>query len=824
MGEPGPDGDSYETVNDLMRAADGVEAAGAGTAGTGTAMGMVMKVAVAAAVVGVSAYGTWALAIKEEKLPQDEEDDDLPQDEDEEDDDEDHPQDCVYEEGELGECDAACGETGVRRGEVVVVREADVGGEPCPTEVTEACTGPPCQPCVTSDWVIGECLGPSGESCHPLAGQKGERRNTRTVLDNPDGQPCGELEETQECDLQQCVSCVYEEDWVPVGVCQPVGDGPDCGTGKQLQKRDVVDYRDGDETSCPQMTREIDCALRDCVPCVYEEDWVSVGGCQPVGDGPDCGATGKQLQKRDVVDYGDGDETSCLQLTREIDCALRDCVPCVYEEDWVPVGGCQPVGDGADCGTGKQLQKRDVVDYGDGDETSCLQLTQEIDCALRDCEPCESFYIDGPCVDSDGQTCGGDEGARIAGQFVRSRITQSNPDNQPCGDDAVALDCELPLCPIDCETDWVNTGDCTATSCYEAGTQMQEQVKVQEAKYDGKECDPLQIREVPCTMTCDLDTRFLYVDRLMRCEEDMRVIGAVRVRGSIVVRMQEDDPWPEADFPEMSTDVATVDFLHRAYGIPVGGIMPFVGQESDIPQNWVICDGRSYSMVDGSTGVTPDLVGRYVRGPPASVFYSGEYRPDLFEPGATEGSEQQELSVDHFPPHNHGGRTDVGMVPGAEVGEEGTEVRMSCGGSLDADRSDHLHHHDVIAVAFRNEGIFGVPRVPSCHADNCRVQLSYDCPDSLPEDSVCIDLNDDNNFVEAIMTHDLASAPGDIGDVRVIEDLFGGEDTPHTHNVSLSHDHQGALAEIVGVGVMVDKPTISRIPKFYGVLFIMRVR
>ena len=437
-------------------------------------MGMVMKVTVVVAVIGVYAYGTWALAIKEEKLPQDEEEEeklpqdedeeeklpqdeedevDLPQDEDEVDlpqdeedevdlpqDEVDLPQDCVYEEGELGECDAACGETGVRRGEVVVVREADVGGEPCPTEVTEACTGPPCQPCVTSNWVIGECLGPSGESCHPLTGQKGGRRNTRTVLNNPDGQPCGELEEMQECDLRQCVPCVYEEEWVPVG------------------------------------------------------------GCDPVGDGPDCGTTGKQLQKRDVADYGDDDETSCPQMTQEIDCELRDCVPCLYEEDWVSVGVCEPVGDGPDCGTGKQLQKRDVVDYGDGDETSCLQLTQEFDCALRDCEPCDVQYTPSGCVGADGRDCGDGEGT--FGQTTYSRTVLSNPDDQPCAEEPDGEPCELPACPVGCELEWeTEWGPCIVSNST-TGEGVREMREVIVRQYPGVECPAPRVATMPCVGEC----------------------------------------------------------------------------------------------------------------------------------------------------------------------------------------------------------------------------------------------------------------------------------------------------------------------------------
>ena len=35
---------------------------------------------------------------------------------------------------------------------------------------------------------------------------------------------------------------------------------------------------------------------------------------------------------------------------------------------------------------------------------------------------------------------------------------------------------------------------------------------------------------------------------------------------------------------------------------------------ANIPDGWVMCDGRSYTKTDGTTGYTPNLVGKFIYG------------------------------------------------------------------------------------------------------------------------------------------------------------------------------------------------------------------
>lgn len=48
--------------------------------------------------------------------------------------------------------------------------------------------------------------------------------------------------------------------------------------------------------------------------------------------------------------------------------------------------------------------------------------------------------------------------------------------------------------------------------------------------------------------------------------------------------------------------------------LPVGSIIAFNGEQNNIPDDWVICDGRFISLDDGSTFMTPNLVDRFIMG------------------------------------------------------------------------------------------------------------------------------------------------------------------------------------------------------------------
>lgn len=68
--------------------------------------------------------------------------------------------------------------------------------------------------------------------------------------------------------------------------------------------------------------------------------------------------------------------------------------------------------------------------------------------------------------------------------------------------------------------------------------------------------------------------------------------------------------------------------------VPEGYVVLWYGQEPDIPQGWVLCDGENG---------TPDLRGRFVKG-----------ASDYSISGSVVGENEVQLSASQLPPHDHG--------------------------------------------------------------------------------------------------------------------------------------------------------------------------
>jgi len=71
--------------------------------------------------------------------------------------------------------------------------------------------------------------------------------------------------------------------------------------------------------------------------------------------------------------------------------------------------------------------------------------------------------------------------------------------------------------------------------------------------------------------------------------------------------------------------------IHAQNGVPTGSIMPFVGNSSNVPAGWLLCDGSSFTddvyhaklkSLLGSTN-TPNLSGTYLRGTGTSGSHVG---------------------------------------------------------------------------------------------------------------------------------------------------------------------------------------------------------
>lgn len=151
------------------------------------------------------------------------------------------PIDCSGEWSEWSDCNQDCdGGTQTRTYNVEIEKRSGykndlpVDGNECPfadQEVeTQQCNTHPCPiDCEMSSWTQGTCSATCGG---------GTRINTRTITTPPKhgGMPCGDLQETQDCNTGPCPIDCQVSDWGAWGPCN----GSCGGTGTQTRTRTVT--------------------------------------------------------------------------------------------------------------------------------------------------------------------------------------------------------------------------------------------------------------------------------------------------------------------------------------------------------------------------------------------------------------------------------------------------------------------------------------------------------------------------------------------------------------------------------------------------------
>ena len=86
--------------------------------------------------------------------------------------------------------------------------------------------------------------------------------------------------------------------------------------------------------------------------------------------------------------------------------------------------------------------------------------------------------------------------------------------------------------------------------------------------------------------------------------------------------------------------------------IPPGIIVSFTGTENDIPDGWVLCDGRNFKDKNGNAKPSPDLRGRFLIGAGTGTNLTER---KLNQKG---GNETITLNVENLPKHNHSGTSE----------------------------------------------------------------------------------------------------------------------------------------------------------------------
>ena len=88
--------------------------------------------------------------------------------------------------------------------------------------------------------------------------------------------------------------------------------------------------------------------------------------------------------------------------------------------------------------------------------------------------------------------------------------------------------------------------------------------------------------------------------------------------------------------------------------MPVGGIIIWYGNTSNIPTGWALCDGNDYPLSDNSGNITtPNLSGNFI----VSV---GDNGGSIYTAHDTNGQDAVALTLGEMPYHNHSGSANSG--------------------------------------------------------------------------------------------------------------------------------------------------------------------
>jgi hypothetical protein len=264
----------------------------------------------------------------------------------------------------------------------------------CPTELmeTKSCNWHPCPiDCKENDWSVPDDLWDKGEgftcskSCQDGAtGSPGKGFRSRSVRVAPKwgGKPCGDLEQSQNCNTHFCpIDCITSR-WGSWGACSKT-----CGTsvndrGTMASTRHILRHPEHGGAACPKD----DCVGEDCLTrhiqggcfvthCPIHCTVTSWGGWEPCSK--TCGEGGTRIRRREIDEHDEHGGFVCPKTEDEEAC-VKDhdgftgpCpISCIASEwgSWHAYSG----------GLNKVERTRTITrkaEYG-GDESACEPLRE----------------------------------------------------------------------------------------------------------------------------------------------------------------------------------------------------------------------------------------------------------------------------------------------------------------------------------------------------------------------------------------------------------------------------------------------------------------
>jgi len=228
---------------------------------------------------------------------------------------------------------------------------------------------------------------------------------------------------------------------------------------------------------------------------------------------------------------------------------------------------------------------------------------------------------------------------------------------------------------------------------------------------------------------------------------------------------------------DLGAGTLTVDSVDNAH-VPMGVIMLWYGDETNVPNGWAICNG---------TNGTPNLSGRFVVG-------SGNNTETTYTEAQLGGQDSYTLAVSHLPSHNHDASSQNTDIPHNHDASCGfTDIPHNHGAT--SQNTDIPHNHDASS---QDTDIIHNHVATSQNTD---VLHSHGAADSLPTDVVHSHVGTTDSTTDTHTHPDTTVTSADFAHTHTVQVTPNshthtanpsGTDAEHQHSISVSqapHSH-----------------------------------